>query len=402
MNIKMKTTKFFLSVLVTQLVVACSLVGPRPEGSVFGGKRVSSAAASQMIDPEVFENFNDERLVALLDPEADCDRARPRAGTSGNTAAVPPVPPVPAITNFDVEAAFNCANEKSLRRRSQVQDRLIAASNQRCNAYGVYLKRLSTAVNSTFGVLTTVLAGAGAIATGEDTARALAGLSGITSGTRAELNQAIFESVVTSVIVPALNQRREEIHNEILAKRNQPISQYTVEAAVADAIKYHGACSINEGIAYAEKSLASFEDVGLSKLSESLEKFRVIRERVSEVEALKGETPNKLAAQVITESTVTLGDINSEIGNLAAGTVKNSSLAAHNTLQPKLAPGGSYVRTATSLDAEWVDLQKRLTTGDEDSKKQTKKELIAQQGEVLMLEKEIQKEFQKIRDLYKT
>ncbi|MCP5242923.1 MAG: hypothetical protein H6940_05740 [Burkholderiales bacterium] len=56
------------------------------------------------------------------------------------------------------------------------------------------------------GTLTTALGGAGAIVTGAEAARILAGLAGIASGTRAELNQAIFESVATSVIVPAIQK----------------------------------------------------------------------------------------------------------------------------------------------------------------------------------------------------
>ena len=42
---------------------------------------------------------------------------------------------------------------------------MIAASNQRCNLYMTYLKRVSVYTNGLFGSLTTILGGAGAIVT---------------------------------------------------------------------------------------------------------------------------------------------------------------------------------------------------------------------------------------------
>ena len=64
----------------------------------------------------------------------------------------------------------------------------------------------------------------------------------------------------------------KEIHAKILEKRSQSTGQYTIEGAVADAILYHGACTVNEGIIQAEKSLQTSDDIGVVKLNDTLNK----------------------------------------------------------------------------------------------------------------------------------
>jgi hypothetical protein len=136
---------------------------------------------------------------------------------------------------------------------------------------------LSTYYNGIFGTLTTILGGAGAIVTGANSARILSGLAGISSGTRAELNQAIFESIATSVIIPGIQKSRNEFHKEILNKRSKLLEEYTIEGAIADAITYHGYCSMDTGIAYAQKSIQSYDDIGIKRFNELQRELGVAR-----------------------------------------------------------------------------------------------------------------------------
>jgi hypothetical protein len=250
-------------VLVASIVSGCAAIGP--EQSMFGGGRVTTASANQLFDSG-FEAFTDEELLQLLDPEN-------KAGAKAEAAAeIAPVRQYQNLTESEkialLRKSFRAANVDAVYKeahRAQIQDRLIAASNQRCNLFTTYLKRISTYNNGIFGTLTTILGGAGAIVTGESAARILSGLAGISSGTRAELNQAIFESVTSSVIVPSIHNTRADLLKEILAKRGKALSEYTVEGAIADAIMYHGACSMDAGIAYAQKSIQAFDDIGKKK-----------------------------------------------------------------------------------------------------------------------------------------
>lgn len=257
-------------VLTGLIATGCASLGPEGlvEKSIFGGGRVTGASANQIFDAD-FEGFDDEKLFRLLDPENKACQNKNKSfselGTSEKIECL--------------RKAFREANSKEygVSHRSQIQDRLIAASNQRCNLYTTYLKRLSTYYNGIFGTLTTILGGAGAIVTGANSARILSGLAGISSGTRAELNQAIFESIATSVIIPGIQKSRNEFHEDILKKRKNTLEEYTIEGAIADAITYHGYCSMDTGIAYAQKSIQSYDDIGIKRFIELQRKFGLAR-----------------------------------------------------------------------------------------------------------------------------
>lgn len=302
--------------LIGWLVAGCSSTDPDkvsrgPEKAWFGGNRVTAAAANQIFYPG-FEGFSDERLFRLLDPEEKTSRY-----LVGTTTPIPFGRLSPSEKERYLRLAFWTANrDYDVELRSQVQDRLIAASNQRCNLFMVYIKRISTYQNGILGSLTTILGGAGAIVTGESATRLLSGLAGISSGIRAELNQATFESLATSVIVPGIQSTREGILKEIMAKRSKSIGEYTIEGAVADAIDYHGACSMNAGIAFAQKSIQSFQDVGLKKVTETLEQLGSASRAAG---ALKGGplkslevSPTSVQGDASLTAMVTLGQVPSE------------------------------------------------------------------------------------------
>jgi hypothetical protein len=249
-------------ITIISTIFGCTI---SPEKNAFGGGRITSASANQMFSDK-FEGFTDEELLQLLHPENIVEYRK--------------------LTNSKkikhLRKAYRFANTHinyGLAHRSQIQDRLIAASNQRCNLYKTYLKRVSTYTKGVFGSLTTILGGAGAIVTGEKSARLLSGLAGISSGTRAELNQAIFESIATSIIVPGIENSRITIFNDIMAKRKFPLEKYTVELAMADAITYHGACSMDTGISYAQKSIQSFDDIGVKRFKEIQAKFNSVKSK---------------------------------------------------------------------------------------------------------------------------
>lgn len=269
-----KSALILLLILAGCFLSGCAGMKIGPEQSFFGAGKVTSALADQMFYDN-FEAFNDEQLFQLLDPE---NKSLPYKRDSENK----PLTNKKEFKDLDpsekiqcLRMAFRIANSDpiyGIAHRSQIQDRLIAALNQRCNVYATYLKRINSYQNGIFGTLTTILGGAGAIVTGDTAPRILSGLAGISSGTRAELNQAIFESITTSVIIPGIQKTRSALLKEMLNKRTKDLSEYTIEGAIADAIEYHGACSMDTGISCAQKSIQSFDDVGIKKLNEFINK----------------------------------------------------------------------------------------------------------------------------------
>jgi len=252
----MKKFMHLLPIIVGSTLITGCVTTSSPEGDFTN--RVNLAGANQLFSKN-FESFDDEKLLYLLDPLHKgmlIQKKLPDVRAMDK-------PLKEKVTDQErLRMAFynaNNTNHYSRAHRSQIQDRLIAASNQRCNLYKVYLKRVSTEQNSIFGTLTTILAGAGSIVTNTSTARTLSGLAGISSGTRAELNHAIFESVTTSIIIPGIDSRRKTLQDRIMKRREQSLANYTVEAAIADVIRYNGACSIDSGISNAQKRIQSYD-----------------------------------------------------------------------------------------------------------------------------------------------
>lgn len=173
-----------------------------------------------------------------------------------------------ALKDFYAEKGAN--TDEWTVRRDRVQDRLLAASEERCNVYKIYLKNFDTETKSIFGVFSTVFAGAGAIATGQLNTRALSGLAAITSGSGAEITSAVFSNVATHLLIPGIDSRREEIHKEIEIKRGRLDEKYTMEAALLDAARYHGACTLDTGLRSASDSISEVNNVGVRRMNEVL------------------------------------------------------------------------------------------------------------------------------------
>jgi hypothetical protein len=150
--------------------------------------------------------------------------------------------------------------------RNQIQDRLFMASNKLCEAYKVSLKRKSSRVNFWTGLAATTFGAAGSVAA-EASSKYWSALSGVATGTRAEYNQSYFADVATQVITKGINKRRQDIYEAISVARRKKLADYTLELAIADAITYHGACSLIAGLEQADASLTKFSNnAGLDAL----------------------------------------------------------------------------------------------------------------------------------------
>lgn len=231
----------------------------------------TTSGSHQFFDEQSFERID---LVTLLDPERRrethlSDGARLPAVHASGSAGPLSIPD----QSVELERAFRAfySYAGSLEdRRSRLQDRIVAASDQRCNTYKNYLRRIETTQQSWLGSLTTILGGAGAISTHTATVRAFSGLAGISSGVGAELRQSYFSNLATQVIVPGIELARQDLRREMLSKRNQAASVYTVEAAIADVSRYHGACSMNAGIERSGKAVNEVSNPGVRSLNATL------------------------------------------------------------------------------------------------------------------------------------
>lgn len=183
-----------------------------------------------------------------------------------------------AIINFDKKGD----RENIIRDRNRVQERIIAASNQRCGLYKNFIKQFDAAANLTLGGLTTATAGAGAIFTNIDVVRALAGVASILSGLRAELNEAYFQNLTIQVITDGFESKRREIYKEIVEQRRSSndagsYQNYPITKAIGDAILYHQHCSLIAGLEQAALSIQRAENPGITAINRTLRQLSATR-----------------------------------------------------------------------------------------------------------------------------
>ncbi|NIP30167.1 MAG: hypothetical protein GTO02_08460 [Candidatus Dadabacteria bacterium] len=277
----MRFLLIFVFILTTISILSCTNMRGKsvfgPESSLFGGGRATSAGPLTNIEPvKEFEKIN---LISLLDPKEEYKQHTKNKFLNyeeklwlatqtfyKHTGIFPDEytilkkigsdPNIKYQINIDsTPVDRNIIFDNLKIRRNEVQSRIIAASNQRCTVYLSHLWRLDTNVNFLLGSATTILGSLGGIFKAEEAARALSAAAGITSGVRGEFNKAFF-AITADIITKGIEDRREEEIEMIRYKQHcEPIDKYGVLAAIADAVKYHGACHALVGLQESELTL---------------------------------------------------------------------------------------------------------------------------------------------------
>jgi hypothetical protein len=211
-----------------------------------------------------------------------------------------------AFSVFDKRAKSLTGPDKTEQQeqlRNEVQDRIVAASNQRCGQYKNFLKQFDSETNTILGGLATAVGGAGAIFKPADTARALSGIAAIFSGWRAEVSADFFNNLTIQVVTKGIEARRKEIYDQILEVReNADLTKYSVQRAVGDAAVYHYNCSLIAGLEKAAESIERANNPGVADMNNFLDKLNPLREKMKvAVEAAK-EPPNDAAKGTTTSS----------------------------------------------------------------------------------------------------
>jgi hypothetical protein len=154
--------------------------------------------------------------------------------------------------------------------RNRIQDRLIMVSNDMCEEYKTVLKRKQSNANFFYGLTSIVAGAAGGVATGARAAGNWAALSGGSSAVRAEHNQDYYAEMAAQVITKGIVLKRRVIADAMQCARQQPERDYTLERAIADAVVYHGACSLVGGLESLDHVMTTFNaNVGTDALAAS-------------------------------------------------------------------------------------------------------------------------------------
>lgn len=184
---------------------------------------------------------------------------------------------------YDLTLAWFRENtvEPELKRlhRNSVQDKILAVSTSRCNVFKTYLRRQQTDVNFLLGSASTISGVLGAVLQGVNSSRNLAGAAGLFSGLRAEYNQSYYSSLAAHVIVQGIELHRARLTKELMERRPRlGIGDYSMEAAIKDAIHIDGMCSTVTGLIEAQESIKEMQDPGLTIASQAILRARAMQE----------------------------------------------------------------------------------------------------------------------------
>lgn len=158
------------------------------------------------------------------------------------------------LTQYGLQNPVSVSADQSVKtaefqyRRNDLQDRIIAASNQRC---GTFLRVLVSSKSQTqmgWGGFATLLSGAASVVTPASAARALAAGSTVSNAYLSLYNEAYFNNLTVNVISAGISKQREGLLQYMTEERKKSLSNYPVNRAIADALTYHSACNIITGL----------------------------------------------------------------------------------------------------------------------------------------------------------
>lgn len=251
-------------------------------------KYADKHSAFQLIERDRFEPIN---LVSLIN------------GVEGRTRSVADMTPVEKLKDSDAAAAeidgafrsFAELNRNSgdvgRARRNEIQERILGASDQRCNDFKTLLQKKQSNVSFLTGLTSTGSSVAATIVTNIDRSKLLAGIAGMASGYRAEYSQAFFANAAIQVVVAGIDSRRRTAYEQILLARKEGLTGYPLEAAVKDGIRYHGLCSTVAGLQEAGEAVRYYNEPGITAATRTVARSKMLMD-------LQGATANEVIGKL--------------------------------------------------------------------------------------------------------
>lgn len=133
---------------------------------------------------------------------------------------------------------------------------LLLASNRNCSVYVENVRAAQVTYRSIFDVAGLGLNSASIIVGAEGTKNTLSGLAGLSDSISTSLDDNLLSGLAHEVVVEGIETRRQESRLAILQKLDVSYQNWPVEVAIADALAYHGECSVIAGLAEAKDALS--------------------------------------------------------------------------------------------------------------------------------------------------
>lgn len=261
-------SRLFASATLATLLSGCALFGKGLDPGPASAERIGTVGSAQTRDYPI----DMAELIAYAVHGSTNSAPRALAAAEAASAAGRDSP----LNSLELARKYfyeNChSNDRCGMLRDRVQDRLVWASESACADYLSNVRRSFTGTNLNLGGATTLFGALGSVLTSVDATRIFSGAAAVASGLRAEYNDVYFSSQAFELVSKAIRSVREKTIKNIRDNRaNKGIREYTLDGAVADALRYHASCNVMAGLEEASEAVTRDRDPGLKRLSELLQ-----------------------------------------------------------------------------------------------------------------------------------
>jgi hypothetical protein len=162
----------------------------------------------------------------------------------------------PGSANTAYQDALHDTSGKS---RNELQAYIMRKSETPCRTHLTSIHTNAAVFNVATGFLTSALAGAAAIVTGQTASNILAGGAALSNSTRSLVNEEVYQRQIAAAVITEIEENRKTEKTTLEAKRTQSTTLYTVDDAILDAARYHEMCSFYDGMASLAKKAGKSE-----------------------------------------------------------------------------------------------------------------------------------------------
>jgi hypothetical protein len=106
---------------------------------------------------------------------------------------------------------------------------------------------------------------------------------------RAEYDQTYFQNQAATIISKGIRLRRDTLLSAIDAKRGSDVGSYTIERAVGDALRYHGACTVMAGLEETDTQLSA--TAGVEAMARTLQTVVQVQQQAQAVGTAASAAP---------------------------------------------------------------------------------------------------------------
>lgn len=145
-----------------------------------------------------------------------------------------------------------------LNARNRLASILVSQADEVCERDSASIMANQAATNGILNILTTGLSAAGTIVTGECAKTILAGTAAFVSGSRNDVNAAVYRNQMSQAITAASAGERKRLRDALNARRTESVTSFSVDDMIRAVNEYHQACSFYRGLELALENATKY------------------------------------------------------------------------------------------------------------------------------------------------